>query len=87
MIGGLSTNQNFNKMYDANELLMDEEITTPLKLDVKELSKPIIKFFKKHSAYDIMPSSTKVIVFDIDAKVKEAFSVAAETSTTRFSHS
>lgn len=65
-------------MYDENELLVDE--LGPVPLELNELKKPIIKFFKKHSCYDIMPASTKVIVFDIDAQVKEAFSVAVENN-------
>jgi hypothetical protein len=44
----------------------------------KTLLKPIIEFFKTHTCYEMMPSSNKVVVFDIDTQVKEAFRFAAE---------
>jgi len=49
----------------------DEEIST--------LVEPFIKFFKKFTNYDLMPTSNIVVAFDLDAKVKEAFRVAVET--------
>lgn len=64
-------------MYDENNFLSDDDLSN---YNLKKLVSPIIKFLKKHTCYDIMPSSTKVIVFDIDAKVKEAFKVAVESS-------
>lgn len=65
-------------MYDENNDFLSEENLSNYNL--KKLVSPIIKFLKKHTCYDVMPSSTKVIVFDIDAKVKEAFKVAVESS-------
>lgn len=41
---------------------------------------PVITFLKSRTAYDAMPVSSKIIIFDIDLPVKEAFVVAAENS-------
>eukprot|EP01080_Neovahlkampfia_damariscottae_P008377 gene8377-202_t len=58
---------------DENEVFQLEEETSP-----KQLLKPIIDFLKEHTCYDMMPASNKVVVFDIDTQVKEAFRLAAE---------
>lgn len=44
----------------------------------KELLEPITAFFSNARNFDSMPISSKVIVFDIDIKVKDAFQVASE---------
>ncbi|KAL9657303.1 hypothetical protein ABK040_011523 [Willaertia magna] len=43
----------------------------------EEILNPILEFFKHNTNYDLMPYSGKVIVFDIDLPVREAFQVAA----------
>lgn len=43
----------------------------------EEILDPIFDFFKTNTNYDLMPYSGKVIVFDIDLPVREAFQVAA----------
>lgn len=47
--------------------------------EISSLVEPFIKFFKKFTNYDLMPTSNIVVAFDLDAKVKEAFRVAVET--------
>lgn len=47
-------------------------------IDIKqELLDPIIQFYESRTNYDCMPNSCKVMVFDIDLPVREAFYVAA----------
>lgn len=48
----------------------------PLQID-EELLKPIISFFKSQTNYDCMPTSCKVMVFDFDLPIREAFTIAA----------
>ncbi len=43
----------------------------------QELLDPIIQFFESKTNYDCMPNSCKVMVFDIDLPVREAFYIAA----------
>jgi 6-pyruvoyl-tetrahydropterin synthase len=61
-------------------LMFDEEDEDFLieEASTKTLLKPIIEFFKTHTCYEMMPSSNKVVVFDMDTQVKEAFRFAAE---------
>lgn len=51
-------------------------------LDLPELVAPIIDFFQGKQCYDFMPPSGKVIVFDIDLHVKDAFRVAVQNDIT-----
>ena len=47
-------------------------------IDIKqELLDPIINFYESKTNYDSMPNSGKVMVFDIDLPVRDAFYVAA----------
>jgi CBS domain-containing protein len=48
----------------------------PLQID-EELLKPIVSFYKNQTNYDCMPTSCKVMVFDIDLPIREAFTIAA----------
>ena len=66
-------------MFD-DEVIFDDLPQEKKLKQIPELVKPIINFFKKSSCYDLMPGSSKIIVFDVDSKVKDAFHIAVETS-------
>jgi hypothetical protein len=50
--------------------------TQPITID-EELLSPIVNFYKNQTNYDCMPMSCKVMVFDIDLPIREAFTIAA----------
>ncbi|KAL0483877.1 AMPK-gamma [Acrasis kona] len=45
--------------------------------DYSELLSSVVSLFKKQTNYDCMPTSSKVMVFDMDLPIREAFSIAA----------
>lgn len=46
--------------------------------DIKELLQPVLDFYMTRKNYECMPRSGKVIVFDVDIAVREAFHIAAQ---------
>jgi hypothetical protein len=70
-----------SNMSEENLFELEVEVKKEKKnIEKSELVEPILTFYKKNTIYEYMPKSTKVIVFDLDTLIKEAFSVVEETS-------
>jgi len=46
----------------------------------------VCEFLKKHTCYDLLPQSYKVIVFDTTLPVKKAFYAMLQNGTDRLAH-
>jgi hypothetical protein len=67
---------NTSNLNNVNPSKLSARQHLPLQID-EELLKPIVSFYKNQTNYDCMPTSCKVMVFDIDLPIREAFTIAA----------
>ena len=79
------TNSTRHVMSDEDGVIISSSPTIKPRVSTgqiqEEILDPILDFFKQNTNYDLMPYSGKVIVFDIDLPVREAFQVAANNGT------
>mmetsp|Transcript_7000 Transcript_7000/g.10274 ORF Transcript_7000/g.10274 Transcript_7000/m.10274 type:complete len:372 (+) Transcript_7000:84-1199(+) len=67
-----STSKNTNPQINKYTAQSNENLTN------KQLVAPLIDLLKSNSNFEAMPGSSKVIVFDLDIRVQDAFEVAKE---------
>ena len=74
----LNQQQQVNQLQELQSQVGDSKLEKSERQMNEQLFSPIIHFFAKSTNYDCMPPSVKLIVFDVDMPVKEAFAIATQ---------